>query len=363
MNYFEIGIEIIKKIESLGYNAYIVGGAVRDLLLNMPINDIDIATNMPLEKINEHFEVIDNGSKYYSIIIKYNNYLFETTHFRRDLSYQDNRHPLVENVDTFKEDTLRRDFTINALGYDKDGKIIDYYNGLDDLKNKVIKTIGDPKIRFTEDSLRILRALNFASKLGFYIDEETALAMNQKCDLLRNLSDQRLYEYFVKILHQRYDYGIQYINHYDYFRYIPEYKRFLECVKREYREEDLIFYYYFKYNEFLNITKEKEKKIALEGKELLDNNFDIYYLYLYKQAYLRLENVFKNLGYDTISIDKRLDESPLNNKKIDINGNDLKDYFKEKEIGVAIKMATKAILYGEINNIKEEIIEYLINKK
>lgn len=359
MNYFEIGIDLINKIESLGYSALIVGGAVRDLLLNMPINDIDIATNMPLEELNNHFEVIDNGSKYYSVTIKYNNYLFETTHFRKDVLYKDNRHPSVENVDSFKEDTLRRDFTINALGYDKDKNIIDYHKGLEDLNNKVIKAIGDPKVRFTEDALRILRALNFASKLGFYIDEETALAMNETCHLLRNLSDQRLYEYFVKILHQRYDYGIQYINHYDYFRYIPEYKRFLECVKREYREEDLVFYYYFKYNEFLNITKEKEKKIALEGKELLDNNFNDYSLYLYKQSYLRLENVFLNLGYDTKLIDKRLDCLPLNNKKLAINGNDLKDIFNNKEIGIAIKKATIAVLSKEIENNKEDILNYL----
>ncbi len=359
MNYFETGISILKKIESLGYEAYFIGGAVRDLLLNMPLNDIDITTNMPLDELNKYYDIYDNGSKYSSVTIKLDGFKYEITHYRRDISYADHRHPIVEDADTLKEDTERRDFTINAIAYDKNGKIIDYHNGLDDIKNKIVKAIGNPSIRFEEDSLRILRALYFSSKLGFVIDEKTAKAMKEKSILLKELSDERIFEYFKKILYGTYDYGIQYINHYDYFSSIPEYKRLLECVKREYREEDLVFYYYLKYNRFLSITKSAEKRVAKEAKIILDSDFDDYYLYKYRYAYLRLENVFLNLGYNVREINERINKSPLNNNIFAITGDDLKDIFDNKEIGVMLEKATRAVLKNEVENDKNAIIAYL----
>ena len=359
MNYFETGISILKKIESLGYEAYFIGGCVRDLLLKMPLNDIDITTNMPIDELREIYDIYDNGTKFSSVTIRYNRYEFEITHFRKDVSYSDHRHPVVEDADTLEEDTIRRDFTINAIAYDKDGKIYDFHNGQRDLKNKIVRCIGNPSVRFEEDSLRILRALYFAGKLGFTIDEATANAMQEKCELLRDLSDERIFDYFKRILYGTYDYGIQYINHYDYFKYIPEYKELLECVKREYREEDLVFYYYLKYNKFLSITKNAEKRVAKEAKMILDSNFDDYYLYKYRYAYLRLENVFLNLGYDTKEIDARINESPLNNSLMAITGDDLKGIFDDKEIGAMLEKATRAVLSKEVPNEKEIIIEFL----
>ena len=114
-------------------------------------------------------------------------YSFEITHFRRDIEYTDHRHPKVELVDNFFMDSTRRDFTINALAMDSTGEILDFHDGLKDLQDKVIKTIGDPFLRFTEDALRILRGLYFASKLDFEIESNTLFAMVDKKELLATL--------------------------------------------------------------------------------------------------------------------------------------------------------------------------------
>ena len=360
LSYFDLGIEILKKIESAGFEAYLVGGCVRDMLLNYPINDIDITTNMPIEEISKYFDVRDNGSKYLSVTINYKDYEFEITHFRMDVSYSDHRHPEVIYVDSAEEDSKRRDFTINAFYYTSEGKILDFHDGLKDLNNKKIKMIGDPDERFEEDALRILRALYFAGKLGFTIENNTALAMERNSDLLEDLSDERLFDYFKRILYGVTDYGIQYINHFDLFEFIPDYKELLAISKRNYREEDLVFYYYFKYNKFLNITTSGEKKCALEAYSVLKNNFDNLSLYKYSYAYLRCENVFLNLGYNVKEIDERLKNLPVNgNNKLAITGDDLKDLYTGKEIGVMLEKALEAVLNRRIKNDKKEILDYL----
>ena len=126
MNYLDAGLALLKEIESKGYKAYIIGGAVRDFLLNMPINDIDITTNMPISLIKEEYDIILNGLNYLSISIKYNGYIFEVTNFRYDISYTDHRHPIVSLCDNLYDDTLRRDLTINAMAYDSNKNLIDY---------------------------------------------------------------------------------------------------------------------------------------------------------------------------------------------------------------------------------------------
>ena len=130
MSYLKKGLELINHINKLGYEAYIVGGAVRDNLLKIDTYDVDITTSMPIEEIEKNFKTIDNGSKYLSVTIIYDDYNFEITQFRKDISYEDNRHPIVENTNNLLDDLERRDFTINALAYDINGNIIDKYNGL-----------------------------------------------------------------------------------------------------------------------------------------------------------------------------------------------------------------------------------------
>ena len=188
MSYLDKGLEIIKRIENLGYFAYLIGGVVRDYLLKEEIHDIDIATNMPLDQLKQYYAIKENGIDYASVTIENDGYFFEVTHFRRDLSYLDHRHPMVELTDTLLEDIQRRDFTINALAMNSSMKIIDYSEGYSDLKNKIIRMIGNPILRFEEDALRILRALYFSSKLGFQIEQNTLDAMVFHKKLLSCLS-------------------------------------------------------------------------------------------------------------------------------------------------------------------------------
>lgn len=166
---YQDAISILKKINSLGYISYIVGGYPRDLLLNRKSLDIDICTSATPEIIKDFFEVVTDNSKYGSLKIKYNNNLFEITTFRKDY-YKDSRYPQIEFVDDLLTDLKRRDFTINTICIDSEGNIIDLLNAKEDLKNKILKTVKDPYISLKEDNIRIIRAVRFKNNLEFKYD-------------------------------------------------------------------------------------------------------------------------------------------------------------------------------------------------
>lgn len=172
-------VTVLKTITKKGYRAYIVGGAVRDITLGLQPHDVDIATNMPIEEIGKVWKVADIGkSKDFGIvIIKEGGTVFEIAQFRQDGKYIDGRRPeSIQITGSFKEDVSRRDFTINAMGIDMFGNIIDYFDGRKDIKDKVLRTVGDPVKRFSEDKLRIIRAARFASKHSLDIDPATEKA-------------------------------------------------------------------------------------------------------------------------------------------------------------------------------------------
>ena len=164
--------EVLNKIISNGYDAYLVGGYVRDKLLGINSNDIDIATNMPFKDVKELFKYDIEYNEYYSIKFKLNNYNISITTFRKELEYENNKPIKIEYTSNIEEDYLRRDFTINAIYMDVNENIIDLHNCLDDLNNKVINVIGDINIRLNEDNTRILRALRFMSMYDFKLSEE-----------------------------------------------------------------------------------------------------------------------------------------------------------------------------------------------
>lgn len=189
--------EILQIIYDYGYVAYAVGGYVRDMLLNIKSNDIDITTNAtPMELKNIFPDIVIPKKNYGSVTLIYKNVRFEITTHRRESNYVDNRHPLnIEYVNDLKTDLLRRDFTINAICMDKDGNIIDLLGGIDDLNNKVIKTIASSDKSFKDDSLRILRAVRFATTLGFTLSSSIIKAIEMNKHLLKNLSyDRKKYE-------------------------------------------------------------------------------------------------------------------------------------------------------------------------
>ena len=189
---------ILETLYKNGYDAYIVGGCVRDNLLNKNPDDYDITTNAKPAELKKLFKrTIDTGIKHGTVTVLFYEknvpYTYEVTTYRKDGKYDDGRHPNeVEFVDDLREDLLRRDFTINALAYNDKRGLVDEFGGVDDLNDKIIRAVGNPVERFTEDALRLLRAIRFSAKLGFKIEKETEDAIIKLSDKLVNVSKERV---------------------------------------------------------------------------------------------------------------------------------------------------------------------------
>ena len=189
--------QIIERLESQGYEAYIVGGCVRDSLIGSEPHDWDICTNALPNQVRDIFEeeynVIDTGIQHGTVTVVVRKLPFEITTFRSESRYSDHRHPdEVKFVRTLEEDLSRRDFKMNAIACNQNGIIIDPYNGRYDIIHHLISCVGDPDERFEEDPLRILRAMRFAAKLGYTIDFHTSSSMFTKQHLLRFISAERI---------------------------------------------------------------------------------------------------------------------------------------------------------------------------
>ena len=199
---FNSAINVLEKFNEAGYEAYFVGGCVRDYLLNDEFSDIDITTNALPDEVKQIFKKsIDTGIQHGTVTILINGDSFEVTTFRTEDDYIDHRTPeKVEFVSDLKEDLDRRDFTINAMALDSKGELYDYHCGEKDLRNKIIKTVNNPNERFFEDALRMLRAFRFSSKLGFEIEENTLKAIKNNAELIKFVSIERIVNEFRKLL-------------------------------------------------------------------------------------------------------------------------------------------------------------------
>lgn len=196
----DIALKLLDEITSCGFQAYIVGGFVRDYILGIESNDIDINTNATPKEIKDIFDSCLPNEDYGSVTVIKKGVRFEITTFRKEMSYLDNRRPSqIEYIDDLYQDLLRRDFTINTLCMNKDGEIIDFLGGRSEIDSRVVKTVGNAKTRFEEDSLRILRAVRFATLLDFELDKETRDAIIDTRELLKNLSYYRKKEELDKI--------------------------------------------------------------------------------------------------------------------------------------------------------------------
>ena len=194
--------EILNVIEANGYEAYVVGGCVRDSILGREPGDWDITTSAKPDEIKALFRrTIDTGIAHGTVTVMQGNEGFEVTTFRVDGKYEDGRHPNeVIFTPNLKEDLRRRDFTINAMAYNEKEGLIDLYNGMYDLKYRNIRCVGNADERFDEDALRILRAVRFAAQLDFGIERETYAAICRHAENLRKVSSERIQVEIVKIL-------------------------------------------------------------------------------------------------------------------------------------------------------------------
>ncbi|MDU1181128.1 MAG: CCA tRNA nucleotidyltransferase [Clostridium sp.] len=193
---------IIDTFYKNGYEAFMVGGCIRDLLLNKIPTDYDIATSAPPDITQKLFlKTIPTGIKHGTITVIINEIPYEITTYRTEGKYVDNRHPNEVNfVTNIKDDLSRRDFTINAFAYNYNVGLLDYFNGLNDLNSKLIKCVGDPNTRFNEDALRILRAIRFSAQLDFNIDKKTYSSIKNNYKLINNISKERIRNELEKIL-------------------------------------------------------------------------------------------------------------------------------------------------------------------
>lgn len=194
----------INLLQSEGFEAYAVGGCVRDSLLGKTPNDWDITTSAKPEDMKSvfiNFHCIDTGIKHGTVTVVIDGEPLEITTFRLDGEYEDNRHPKsVTFTSNLGADLGRRDFTVNAMAYSKMTGTVDLFGGQNDLKNKIIRCVGDPDRRFNEDALRILRALRFASALDFEIEEKTAQSLLKNRALLGNISEERIAKELLKLV-------------------------------------------------------------------------------------------------------------------------------------------------------------------
>lgn len=356
----EKALKILTILHENGYESYIVGGYVRDKLLNRTSNDIDICTSATPKEIIKLFPNTSSPN-YGSINITYKNTNFDITTFRRDIKYQDNRLPVkIKYIKSIKKDLQRRDFTINTFCINKDGKVKDYLNATPDLNTKIIKTVGNPKHRLKEDSLRILRAIRFATILDFDIEDKTKHYLTEYAPLLKNLSYQRKKQELDKIFtNQRKEKGIKLLMNLNIAEHLdlPNLNDITPCddligIWTQANVDDIY--------PFTKIEKMQMKKIREILNQDIHNPYTLYSndLYNLTVAYqIKKENISKlNELYQNLPIHS--------SKEIALNGKDISNLLN-KEPGNYIKEIItdleKQILNGKILNEKKSLEKYIVD--
>ena len=195
-------LPVMQQLVNAGYEAYFVGGSVRDMLLHKPISDVDIATSATPQEVKEIFShTVDVGIEHGTVMVIHHKEGYEVTTFRTEEGYEDFRHPdKVTFVRSLEEDLKRRDFTINALAIGIDDQLMDFFDGIGDLERQCIRCVGDAKERFNEDALRMFRAVRFVGQLGFQIEEETKNAISLLKMNLSKVAVERMKVEFEKMI-------------------------------------------------------------------------------------------------------------------------------------------------------------------
>ena len=194
--------QILKTLNAAGYEAYVVGGCVRDSILGREPGDWDITTSALPEQVKELFRrTVDTGIQHGTVTVMMDKEGFEVTTYRVDGEYHDGRHPdAVTFTRSLEEDLKRRDFTINAMAYHPEHGLVDLFGGMEDIGKRIIRCVGNPVERFTEDALRMLRAVRFSAQLGFTVEENTKAALARMSGNLEHVSAERIQTELVKLL-------------------------------------------------------------------------------------------------------------------------------------------------------------------
>lgn len=355
----EKALKILEILHENHHESYIVGGFVRDKILGIESNDIDICTSATPKEIMEIFPNTSSPN-YGSINIVYKNTNFDITTFRKDIKYQDNRLPVkIKYIKSIKKDLLRRDFTINTFCINKDGKIKDYLNATPDLNNHIIKTVGNPRYRLKEDALRILRAIRFATILDFEIEPKTKHYITEYAKFLKKLSYQRKKQELDKIFtSHRKEKGINLLIDLkiDKALNLNNLKNITPCddligIWAQINVDDIY--------PFTKVEKHQMKKIRELLNLEVDDPYNLYTYGLYtatvvyqikKKNISNLNQIYQNLPIHST-------------KEIALNGKEIAQILK-KSPGSYLKEITldleKQILSSKLDNTKEALEKYIL---
>lgn len=385
---FKCAFAIIETLESYGYKGYIVGGAIRNLLMGIPVNDIDITTDCLPEQMIRIFErTVPVGIEHGTVIVLIEDFPFEVTTFREDGEYKDHRRPdSVNFVTSLKVDLERRDFTVNAIAADK-YQLYDYFDGTKHIEDRLIQAVGNPALRFEEDALRIIRALRFMSVLDFQIEQETLENMKQSAQYLEAVSIERIIIELCKLLS-----GINVTRSLKLFfelginRYIP----FFKDMKPYIVTQPVLLYeyissYIFLHDQTLSQTlpqlklSNAEKRNIKETIKLLhhlvegDRTIE-YLLYHFGLDFFKrtlslakavnIEALHINYkAYDEKSLSEIYDGLPIYSREsLAINGTILMEYYKRKGgpwIKDILGITENAVLHNEVQNTKNTLLEWI----
>ena len=391
---FNKALPVLNKIVEAGFEAYYVGGSVRDRVLGLTVNDVDIATSAMPNEIKEIFKLtIDIGIEHGTVMVLENGESYEITTFRTESTYKDFRHPdSVTFVRSLTEDLMRRDFTMNAIAMDIKGNLIDPFGGLNDIDKRIIRAVGKPEERFQEDALRMMRAVRFAAQLDFEIEGNTLLSIHQNAQLLTNIAIERIQVEFEKLLTgEWYFVGLAAMIKTDLYLYCPKLadkkQALLTLIDRSTSFQNIRqawAYLLLKIDEhqmdqsfnprtFLkawklsnqlikeSITIYEALVIRLERGYL--NEWEIFHLGI--QFSLEVEDLMEQEGMkqEHLLVLERYDNLPIKEKEeLSVSGNDL---MKEttvrpgKWMSEALESALKAVIYRKIDNEKQTIILWL----
>lgn len=378
---FVHAIEIIEAIEQAGYEAYIVGGSVRDYLLQRPIDDIDIATNASIEVIQSIFPaVIPVGLEFGTVIVRYKQTSYEVT------TYRNNEKKQIQNLRT---DLRLRDFTMNALAMDKQFHIIDYFGGRRDIENKVIRAVSDPYARLREDPLRVLRSLRFCSELGFTIDKKTLLAMKEVVKYIPSVAIERISHEFSRMIQGPYvQKSMDYIDQIDGLQFLPIFRQTdllrRQCVRivepfTHFSEAIAYFHYIYDKITIVQWTNawrlsNDTKKRALHLYELVKryerNGIDRWLVYRLRRddihSFVSLVNrIFPQHEVSRDAVEKIHSNLPLQSREdLRISGKDIIAQFPNVKRGRWINDLLTQIEYhvvmNKLKNDKKAIKEWII---
>ncbi|WP_010284142.1 CCA tRNA nucleotidyltransferase [Bacillus timonensis] len=380
---------ILTTLHNHGYEAYFVGGSVRDYLLNRPIGDIDIATSALPEQIMNIFpKTIDVGVIHGTVVVLHKDEQFEVTTFRTEEGYEDYRRPShVEFVKSLHEDLKRRDFTMNAIAMTIDGDIIDPFGGKKAIEEKRIQTVGDPNERFHEDALRMMRAVRFVSQLPFLLCQETQSAITNNAPLLKKISVERITIEFEKLLsgpncHVAFPILAE-TNLLQYMPGLENEKKNVKCFSaykwnelKDRAEYWTLVSYLLKKDDlktFLRQWKLPNKIIEQVVKNIgclenvLNNGWNKQLLYDCGESCIKhVEKILGVLGIkQEISLYEEYCKLPIKHRSdLKITGADLLQWYKQspgKWVSQLLEKVENSILENKVENNKEKIKEWLLS--